>query len=81
MVASGKMFLANSLPPSRLIMFSWNPLFHTIDQSRGFNFINYTPHNSSIEYPFYLSLGLIMIGLLGEFYTRHRASLSWGARR
>ena len=81
MVASGKMFLANSLPPSRLIMFSWNPLFHTIDQSRGFIFINYTPHNSSIEYPFYLSLGLIMIGLLGEFYTRHRASLSWGARR
>jgi hypothetical protein len=24
---------------------------------------------------------LLMIGLMGEFYTRRHASLSWGARR
>ena len=81
MIASGKMFLANTLPPSRLVMFSWNPLFHTIDQTRGYTFINYTPHNSSLTYPIFLSLALLMIGLLGEFYTRRRASASWGARR
>ena len=81
MIASGKMFLANSLPPSRLIMFSWNPLFHTIDQCRGYVFINYEPHNTSIAYPVILSLVLIMIGLMGEFYTRKRASISWGAKR
>lgn len=81
MIASGKMVLANSLPPKMLAMFSWNPLFHCIDQARGFTFINYNPHNSSIVYPIYLSLALIMIGLLGEFYTRKHASISWGAGR
>ena len=81
MIASGKMFLANSLPPSRLVMFSWNPLFHTIDQARGDVFINYSPHNTSVAYPLILSLVLIMIGLMGEFYTRKRASVSWGAKR
>ncbi len=81
MIASGKMVLANTLPPKMLAMFSWNPLFHSIDQARGFTFINYNPHNSSLTYPLYLSLGLIMIGLMGEFYTRTHASLSWGAGR
>ena len=81
MIASGKMVLANSLPPKMLAMFSWNPLFHSIDQARGFTFINYSPHNTSILYPIYLSLALIMIGLMGEFYTRRHASLSWSAGR
>lgn len=81
MIASGKMFVANSLPPTMLAMFSWNPLFHAIDQARGFAFVNYVPRNTSIEYPIYLTIGLIMIGLMGEFYTRKHASLSWGARR
>lgn len=80
MIASGKMFLANSLPPKMLAMFSWNPLFHCIDQERGFIFINYNPHNSSISYPIYVSLALIMVGLMGEFYTRKHVSKSWGAR-
>lgn len=79
MIASGKMFVANQTPGSVLILFTWNPLFHCIDQARGFVFVNYTPHHSSIEYPLYVSLGLIMIGLLGEFYTRRHASISWGA--
>ena len=33
MVASGKMFVANSLPGSVLVMFTWNPLFYVIDQA------------------------------------------------
>lgn len=81
MIASGKMFLANTLPASMLAYFNWNPLFHCIDQARGFAFINYNPHNSSIAYPFYLSLALLMIGLMGEFFTRKHASASWSARR
>ena len=81
MIASGKMFVANALPAKMLTMFSWNPLFHTIDQSRGFVFINYFPRNSTMEYPLYLGIVLLMIGLLGEFYTRQYASSSWSARR
>ncbi len=81
MIASGKMVLANTLPPKMLVMFSWNPLFHSIDQARGFTFINYNPHNSSLTYPLYVGLVLMMIGLLGEFYTRKHASLSWTAGR
>jgi ABC-type polysaccharide/polyol phosphate export permease len=81
MVASGKMFVANSLPSFMLAMFDWNPLFHTIDQARGFAFINYVPRNSNWEYVVYLSLTLLMIGLMGEFYTRKHASASWAARR
>ena len=46
MIASGKMFVANTLTPKMLALFDWNPLFHTIDQGRGFIFLNYTPRNS-----------------------------------
>lgn len=81
MIASGKMFVANTLPSSMLAMFDWNPLFHCIDQSRGFAFLDYNPHNSNWQYAFYLAIVLIMIGLMGEFYTRKHASASWGARR
>jgi len=80
MIASGKMFVANTLTPQMLAMFSWNPLFHAIDQERGYVFVNYTPHNSSYQYVLYVSLVLIMIGLMGEFHTRKHASQSWGAR-
>ena len=81
MIASGKMFVANSLPSFMISMFDWNPLFHTIDQARGFAFINYVPRNTNWEYVVYLSLTLVMIGLMGEFYTRKHASASWSARR
>jgi ABC-type polysaccharide/polyol phosphate export permease len=81
MIASGKMFVANTLPSFMLAMFDWNPLFHAIDQARGYTFINYNPRYSSWEYPIMLSVILIMIGLMGEFYTRKNASLSWNARR
>lgn len=81
MIASGKMFVANTLPAYMLAMFDWNPLFHCIDQSRGYVFINYFPRYSSWEYAFWVGIVLLMIGLMGEFYTRRHASLSWSARR
>ncbi|MBZ8117795.1 ABC transporter permease [Roseovarius sp. LXJ103] len=81
MIASGKMFVANALPSYMLAMFDWNPLFHCIDQARGYVFVNYVPRNSSVEYPLYVALVLVMLGLMGEFYTRQRASSSWDARR
>jgi ABC-type polysaccharide/polyol phosphate export permease len=81
MIASGKMFVANTLPFNLLAMFDWNPLFHIIDQSRGFAFINYNPHYSNWLYPLIVATVLLMIGFMGESYTRRHASLSWGARR
>lgn len=81
MIASGKMFVANTLPTYMLVMFDWNPLFHTIDQARGYAFVNYNPRNSDWEYALTVSIVLLMIGLMGEFYTRKHASASWGARR
>ena len=81
MIASGKMFVANTLPGYMLAMFDWNPLFHAIDQARGFVFLNYTPHFTSISYPLYVSIALVLIGLMGEYYTRRHASVSWGAAR
>ena len=81
MIASGKMFVVNSLPPFMFKMFAWNPLFHNIDQARGYVFINYFPHKTSLTYPLYVGLGLLVIGLMGEFYTRQYASRSWDARR
>jgi ABC-type polysaccharide/polyol phosphate export permease len=81
MIASGKMFVANMLPGSMIALFDWNPLFHCIDQARGAMFLNYAPHYTSVEYPIYLGLTCLMIGLMGEFYTRRHASVSWGAGR
>lgn len=81
MVMSGKMFVANTLPGYMLVMFDWNPLFHTIDQLRGFMFINYNPHFSSPTYALWVALALIMIGLLIESRTRRHASISWMAGR
>ena len=81
MIASGKMFVANSLPSFMLAMFDWNPLFHAIDQARGFSFINYNPRYSSWEYALWVGVVLTVIGLMGEFYTRKHASASWSARR
>lgn len=79
LIFSGKMFVANALSYTLLKFFDWNPLFHIIDQARGYMFINYFPHNSTISYPIYVSLALLMVGLMGEFYTRRHVSISWTA--
>jgi ABC-type polysaccharide/polyol phosphate export permease len=78
-IASGKMLVANATPTSVLKIFDWNPLFHTIDQGRGFVFLNYHPRYSNIEYPIMVTLACLMVGLMGEYYTRKHASMSWGA--
>lgn len=77
MIASGKMFVANAMPTAVLAFFDWNPLFHIIDQGRGFIFLNYQPRYSSIDYPIYVLLACLTIGLIGEYYTSKRVSLSW----
>jgi ABC-type polysaccharide/polyol phosphate export permease len=76
MVASGKMFVANQMPVRVLAFFTWNPLFHIIDQARGFIFINYEPHHSNVVYPACVSLGLLFVGIMAEHHARKRASLS-----
>ncbi|MBQ2261527.1 MAG: ABC transporter permease [Loktanella sp.] len=81
MIASGKMFVVNALPASMVAIFDWNPLFHIIDQTRGFVFLHYTPHVTSVNYPIYVSIALVMIGLMGEFYSRKNVSVSWFAGR
>jgi ABC-type polysaccharide/polyol phosphate export permease len=81
MIASGKMLVANATPATIRALFDWNPLFHTIDQGRGYIFLNYHPRYTSIEYPVYVALVCVMIGLMGEFYTRQYASASWGKGR
>lgn len=81
MIFSGKMFLANMMPAMMLPAFQWNPLFHIIDQTRGFVFVNYFPHNTTVSYPFYFTLGALLFGMMFEAYTRTHASASWEARR
>lgn len=80
-IASGKMLLANNTSPAIRNIFDWNPLFHTIDQGRGFVFLNYLPRYTSIEYPVYTTLACVTIGLMAEFFTRQYASASWNKRR
>lgn len=79
MVFSGKMFLANVLPSMMFKMFAWNPLFHVIDQARGYAFINYNPLKTSLTYPIYFMIAVMMVGLIAEFVTRKYESLSWSA--
>ncbi len=81
MVFSGKMFLANTMPGYLRPFFDWNPLFHIIDQTRGFLFLNYNPHYTSITYPLVMTGVFFVIGMMAEFYTRKHASASWGAGR
>jgi len=79
MFASGKMFVANAMPSTMVAIFAWNPLYHIIDQGRGYIFINYNPLKSNLEYPIVVSAILLVIGLIGETQTRKHVSLSWFA--
>lgn len=81
MIASGKMFVANMATAKLRGLFDWNPLFHTIDQGRGFTFLNYHPRYTSIDYPIKVALVCILIGLMAEFFTRRHVSLSWSKRQ
>lgn len=79
MIFSGKMFLANMMPGYLIAYFDWNPLFHIIDQARGFIFLNYNPHYTTIAFPLIATAIFLLIGLMMEFYTRKHASASWMA--
>ncbi|SMR82488.1 ABC-type polysaccharide/polyol phosphate export permease [Aliiroseovarius halocynthiae] len=81
MFASGKMFVANSAPFYLIAMVSWNPLFHIVDQTRGFTFINYNPHYTNWMYPLVFSFVIMLIGFMGENYSRKHVSASWAARQ
>lgn len=81
MLASGKMFLVNTMPATMVDWFDWNPLFHLIDQMRGAVFLHYNPFVTSTTYPIYVACSLLVIGMMGEFFSRQHASLSWKAGR
>lgn len=81
MIFSGKMFLAGNLPGYMLPFFTWNPLFHTIDQARGAAFVNYTAKVTNLTYPLVLSLVFILFGMMMEHWSRKYVSESWNARR
>ena len=73
LITSGKFFVANMLPEKVLPFFDWNPLFHTIDQTRGALFVNYVPHNTSLTYP----LLFVAVGGVIEGSSRWAVSKSW----
>ncbi len=81
MIFSGKMLLASTLPAFVLPMFIWNPLFHAIDQARGFTFINYNARVTDISYPIILSLIFLIIGIMLEHWARKYVSESWSKRQ
>ncbi|GHA48516.1 ABC transporter permease [Amylibacter ulvae] len=80
MIFSGKMMLANSLTPALLPWFTWNPLFHIIDQARGHTFINYIPRNTNLTYVWVVFLIVLMLGFMIDHWARKYASQSWNAR-
>ncbi|WP_149141218.1 ABC transporter permease [Gemmobacter caeruleus] len=81
MIASGKMFVTNAMPHRIRQWFDWNPLFHTIDQGRGYIFLNYHPHYTELAYPLKVTIACVMLGLMGEYFTRKHISASWSAKR
>ena len=81
MIASGKMVVANTLPASMIAWFSWNPLFHVIDQARGFIFVSYNPYHSTWVYPALITLFGCMLGLIFKHSSQRYTSLSTGKRR
>ena len=80
MITSGKMLPANYMTAGMIQWFDWNPLFHSIDQSRGAAFVNYVPRFTNMEYPVYLSLTLLMVAVMIEYWLRKNMSESWGKR-
>ncbi len=81
MITSGKFFVASSIPATLLPFFTWNPLFHCIDQMRDAMFINYATDVTTITYPLYFVLGGLVIGMMLEFWLRRTVSISLGSRQ
>ncbi|MEY8801968.1 ABC transporter permease [Leisingera sp. XS_AS12] len=78
MIGSGQMFVANMLPAHVLVYFKWNPLFHLIDQARGFAFLNYSPWFSNMWYPAAATGVLLVVGLLARNSSAGQGAASAG---
>jgi len=76
MFTSGKFIPAAYMPTAMVGWFSWNPLFHTIDQARVAAFVNYNSDVTSISYPIWFTLVALLIGLMGEFWAKKTLSKS-----
>ncbi len=76
MFTSGKFLPAAYMPTAMIGWFSWNPLFHTIDQIRDAAFVNYHSEATSISYPLWFTLAALLFGLMGEFWARRTLSMS-----
>lgn len=77
MFFSGKMFVANTMPFWLHPLFAWNPLFHIIDQARGYAFLNYSPQTTSMTIPAWTFFATLMVGLMGDFYALKYSSRGW----
>ena len=72
-ITSGKFTNANVIPNDALPFFTWNPMFHLIDQMRGAAFVNYTPQNTNMVYPIIVTFFLVVGGhILHDYMLRHR---------
>ena len=80
MFTSGKLLPANYMGANLIGWFAWNPLLHCIDQARGAAFVNYFPRHTNLNYPFWFTAALILLGLMVDFWLRRNMSLSWGKR-
>jgi len=76
MITSGKFIPAGYLPASLIGYFDWNPLFHCIDQARLTTFVNYNKEVSSMSYAIWFTLFFLLLGLMGEFWSRKNLSKS-----
>jgi len=76
MFTSGKFLPAAYMPAAMVDYFSWNPLFHTIDQARVAAFVNYNSDASNMAYPIWFTVVALTIGLMGEFWARKNLSKS-----
>ena len=76
MFTSGKFMPAAYLPVSFIGYFSWNPLFHAIDQARVAAFVNYNSDVTNLAYPFWFTVVAFTFGLMGEFWARKNLSKS-----
>ena len=76
MFTSGKFLPAAYMPTAMVGWFSWNPLFHCIDQARAATFIHYESDVTSLAYPVWFTLVALTFGLMGEFWAKNTLSKS-----
>ncbi|TDX32033.1 ABC-type polysaccharide/polyol phosphate export permease [Rhodovulum visakhapatnamense] len=73
LIASGKMFAANTMDRPHAGLLRPEPLFHCIDPARGLAFVDYDPHSTAVGHPLRLAIAPTVIGPMGECHTRKLA--------